>query len=247
MELKKNLNAKFASKLSTIEQEVETIWGKGELYHVYYTLHGLKHSNYVIDVLEKLIRGLNPTEHLNDTETFCLLSAAYLHDVGMQIQSPDDEKIAAQLSESKNKPYTVPDLIRDEHHKRSGRYIKEHANDLKLDHMESECIRLISEGHRQVKLESKDYEDQTIGLEVVRIRLLSALLRLADELDITYQRAPKIIFDVLKVDMPDDSYLQWIKHYYTSGVRIDTLQQENGKKKTSIEVSCYYPNEDVGR
>ena len=247
MELKKNLNTKFASKLSAIEQEVKTIWEKGELYHVYYTLHGCKHSNYVVEVLEKLMRGLKPADRLNDTETFCLLAAAYLHDVGMQLQNPDDKKIATQLSELKSKPYTVPDLIRDEHHKRSGRYIKEHANDLKLDHMEVECIRLISEGHRQVKLESKDYDDQTIGLEVVRVRLLSALLRLADELDITYQRAPKIIFDILKVDMPDDSYLQWLKHYYTSGVRIDTLQQENGKKKTSIEVSCYYPNEDVGR
>lgn len=247
MELKKNLNTKFASKLSIIEQEVETIWEKGELYHVYYTLHGLKHSNYVINVLEKLIRGLNPADSLNDTETFCLLAAAYLHDVGMQIQHPDDEKIAAQLSELKSKPYTVPDLIRDEHHKRSGRYIKEHANDLKLDQMEAECIRLISEGHRQVKLESKDYDDQTIGLEVVRVRLLSALLRLADELDITYQRAPKNIFNFLKIDMPDYSYLQWLKHYYTSGVRIDTLQQDNGKKKTSIVIHCHYPNEDVGR
>ena len=247
MELKINLGDKFNSKLSTIEQEVETIWKKGELYHVYYTLHGLDHSNYVIDVLTKLINGLNPADDLNETEIFCLLAAAYLHDVGMQDKHSDDEKKAAQLSELKNKPYAVPDLIRDEHHQRSGRYIKDHANDLKLDPMEAECIRLISEGHRQVKLESKDYDDQTIGLEVVRVRLLSALLRLADELDITYKRAPKNIFDFLKVDMPDDSYLQWMKHYYTSGVLITTLKQENGKKKTSIEVHCHYPNEDVGR
>ena len=92
MELKINLGDKFNSKLSTIEQEVKTIWKKGELYHVYYTLHGLDHSNYVIDVLEKLIRGLNPADRLNDTESFCLLAAAYLHDVGMQLQYPDDEK-----------------------------------------------------------------------------------------------------------------------------------------------------------
>ena len=59
MELKKNLDDKFVLKLSTIEQEVTTIWKKGELHHVYYTLHGLEHSNYVIDVLARLIKGLN--------------------------------------------------------------------------------------------------------------------------------------------------------------------------------------------
>ena len=139
------------------------------MYHVYYTLHGLDHSNYVIQILEKLIDGLNPDE-LNEIEIFCLLSAALLHDVGMLYKYSEDDEKAAQISKLKQRHYSVQDLIRDEHHIRSGRYIKEHRKDLNLDHIESECVRLIAEGHRQIKLESEEYNDQLIGLKSVRIR-----------------------------------------------------------------------------
>ena len=247
MELRTKLGEKFATKLNTIEQEADTIWKKGELYHVYYTLHGLDHSNYVITILEKLINGLNPQDNLNETELFCLFSAAFLHDVGMQCKYPNDVERAAQISITKKRPYTFQDLIRDEHHKRSGRYIKDNSKNLKLEPIEAECIRLISEGHRQIKLESTEYNDQPIGLNRVRVRLLSALLRLADELDITYERAPETLFDILKNDIPDYSRIQWLKHYYTSGILINTQQEANGKKKTSIEIHCQYPVEDVGR
>ena len=247
MELKHQLSGSFPSKLDIIEQETKEIWKKGEFYHVYYTLHGLDHSNSVIEILGRLVDGLNPEDKLNDTEIFCLLSAAYLHDVGMLCKYPDDDAKAAQKSELKKRPYSVQDLIRDEHHIRSGRYIKEHRTDLKLDHIEVECVRLIAEGHRQIKLDSKEYDDQVIGQKSVRVRLLSALLRLADELDITYKRAPETLFDILENDMPDYSLLQWLKHYYTAGVLIDTITEAKGKKRTSIEIHCQYPREDVGR
>jgi len=190
MELKQQLTGNYPSKLEIIEQEAEKIWKKGEFYHVYYTLHGLDHSNYVIQILEKLIDGLNPEDELNETEIFCLLSAAYLHDVGMLCKYPGDDDQAAKISKLRKRHYSVQDLIRYEHHIRSGRYIKEHGKDVKLDHIEVECVRLIAEGHRQRELESNEYNDKTIELEVVRVRLLSALLRLADGLDITYTRAP---------------------------------------------------------
>jgi len=245
MQLKHQLSGDFPSKLDIIEQETEKIWKKGEFYHVYYTLHGMDHSNSVIEILGRLVDGLNPEDKLNETEIFCLLSAAYLHDVGMLCKYPDDDTKVAQKSEKR--PYSVQDLIRDEHHIRSGRYIKEHRTDLKLDHIEVECVRLIAEGHREIKLESKEYDDQVIGQTSVRVRLLAALLRLADELDITYGRAPETLYEILKNDMPDYSRLQWLKHYYTAGVLIDTITEAKGKKRTSIEIHCQYPKEDVGR
>ena len=197
----------------------------------------MDHSNYIIKILEKLIDGLNPQDNLNETEIFCILAAAYLHDVGMQCKYPEDIERAKKISEWKKIPYYFQDLIRDEHHERSGRFIKDNSKNLKLDHVDAECIRLISEGHREIKLKSKEYEDQFIGLESVRVRLLSALLRLADELDIIYKRAPETLFDIFKNDMPDYSRLQWLKHYYTSGLNIETHQVKE-KKKTSIIIQC---------
>jgi len=103
MELKQKMGENFTHKLNIIEQEAEKLWKKGEFYHVYYTLHGLDHSNYVIQILEKLIDGLNPEDKLNKTEIFCLLSAAYLHDVGMLCKYPDDNERVTQISKSKKK------------------------------------------------------------------------------------------------------------------------------------------------
>jgi tetratricopeptide (TPR) repeat protein len=245
MELKQKLGKDFSSKLNIIEQEAEKLWKKGEFYHVYYVLHGLDHSNSVIEILGKLIDGLNSAEKLNKTEIFCLLSAALLHDVGMLCKYSDDDEKAARKSELKKRPYSVQDLIRDEHHIRSGRYIKEHVKDLQIDHREAECIRLIAEGHRQIKLESNEYDDRPIGLASVRVRLLSALLRLADELDLLPERAPGTLLDILKKDMPDYSRLHWLKHYYTSGLLIKTSEPEKGRKRTSIEIHCQYPIEET--
>lgn len=245
--MRKQLDENFHAKLNIIEQEAGTLWKKGELYHVYYTLHGLDHSNSVIAILEELVDGLNPADGLNETEIFCLLSAALLHDVGMVLKYPDDEERAARKSELKKRPYSVQDLIRDEHHIRSGRYITEHSKELKLDHREAECIKLIVKGHRKIKLESEEYEDRPIGLKPVRIRLLSALLRLADELDLLPERAPGTLLNILENDMPDYSRIHWLKHYYTSGLLIETSESGKGRKRTSIEIHCQYPNEEVGR
>lgn len=247
MGLKQQLGSHFRSRLDIIEEEAKKLWQKGELYHPYYTLHGLVHSHQVIRILEKLIEGLNPDDNLNETEVFCLLAAAYFHDVGMLCKYSNDAERAAQKSTMKKKPYSVQDLIREEHHIRSGRYIQEHAKDLTLDHVEVGCIRLIVEGHREKTLESDEYEDHVIGPESVRVRLLSALLRMADELDIDYKRAPDTLFDILKNDMPDDSRLQWLKHYYTRGVKMDTVQSANRKRRTSIEIHCQYPREEEER
>ncbi len=175
-----------------------------------------------------------------------MLSSAYLHDAGMLISYPDDEDNANTISTQKKKPYTKEDLIRDEHHLRSGKYIVEHESDLTLDHVESECVRLICEGHRVVDLTTENYKDRFVGDEHVRVRLLAALLRFSDELDITYQRAPKGLRDILKEDMPDYSQLQWLKHYYTSGVGI-SVQESNGKRKTIVEIQTQHPNHERGR
>ena len=166
--------------------------------------------------------------------------------MGMLILHPDDEERAEVISAQRKKPYTKEDLIRDEHHLRSGKYVIEHAEKLNLDHVEAGCIKSICEGHRAVKLDTTDYDDKIIDNEYIRVRLLAALLRFSDELDVSYKRAPKELMDVLKEDMSDYSLLQWLKHYYTSGVGI-TSQQSSGKRRTIIEIQTQHPNRERGR
>ncbi|WP_321430259.1 NB-ARC domain-containing protein [uncultured Methanolobus sp.] len=239
MDLRSKLDENLASKLNIIEQEAKEIWSKGELNHLYYTLHGLDHSQNVINLINKLVEGLSI--ELNDAEIFCLLSAAYLHDVGMQVKYDDDNSKCEGISKAKNRPYSVQDLIRDEHHIRSGRFIKDHSKTLKLDNYEADIIRLVSEGHRKTDLNSESYDDTGIGNDPMRVRLLSALLRVADELDVTYKRAPGQVYELLEKEMPSFSVLQWLKHHYTSALVITTTGNS-----TTINVHCHYPDVDNG-
>ena len=231
----------YESRLDIIKKHSETVWKKDTVHHKHYTLHGMDHYSAVISVLNKLVDGIDPDSELTIHEIFYLLASVYLHDVGMLIPHTEDEGRAEVISAQRKKPYTKEDLIRDEHHLRSGKYVIEHAEKLNLDHVEAGCVKSICEGHRVVKLDTTDYDDKIIDNEYIRVRLLAALLRVSDELDVSYKRAPEELRDVLKEDMSDYSLLQWLKHYYTSGVGI-TSQQSSRKRRTIIEIQTQHPN-----
>ena len=237
---------KYESRLDIIKKHSEAVWKKDTVHHKHYTLHGMDHYSAVISVLNKLVDGIDPDSELSIHEIFYLLASVYLHDVGMLISHTEDEDKAKAISTQKKKPFTKEDLIRDKHHLRSGEYVIEHAGDLNLDHVEAGCVKSVCEGHRAVRLNTTDYDDKIIDNEYIRVRLLAALLRFSDELDVSYKRAPKELMDVLKEDMPDYSLLQWLKHYYTSGVGI-TSQQSSGKRRTIIEIQTQHPNHERGR
>jgi hypothetical protein len=245
MNLEKLLLGTYDSRFNIIKAHAEILFKKDVPLHKNYTLHGIDHSKSVISKLNSLVEGIDQKSMLTVPEVFYLLSSAYLHDVGMIVQFRDDETRANEIGIKNRVSYSKEDLIRDEHNFRSGRYIIEHLEDLKLDHIESPCVKLICEGHRTVDLNSNNYNDRFIGDECIRVRLLSAFLRLADELDIPYTRAPKKLMDLLVGDMPEFSQLQWLKHYYTSGVRISS-QESNGKRKTVVEIETQYPDLEKG-
>jgi len=236
----------YGSQLARIKKHSEEVWKKETFHHAYYTLHGMDHSRAVISMLDGLVDGIDPDRGLTNPEIFYLLASVYLHDVGMLIPYPDDEGQANEINARKKRPYTKEDLIRDKHHLRSGEYVTEHAAELELDHVESECVRLICEGHRVVELDTEYYDDRLIGSERIRVRLLAALLRFSDELDISYKRAPKKLMAILEEDMPDYSRLQWLKHYYTSGVDA-SVQRSNGARKTIVEIQTQHPDRERGR
>lgn len=240
------LDTKYESKFKEIKEHSKELFKKDVVHHKYYTLHGEDHSLAIISKLDKLVDGINLGTNLTKSEIFYLLASVYLHDVGMLTSYPEDEERAKTISTQKRKPFTKEDMIRDEHHIRSERYITEHESDLRLDHVESECVKLICKGHRVIDITNESYNDRLVGDNRIRVRLLAALLRFSDELDISYQRAPKKLMDILKENMPDYSRLQWLKHYYTSGVGI-SVRDSNGKRETIIEIQTQYPNHERGQ
>jgi hypothetical protein len=180
--------------------------------HRYYTDHSVRHSERVIALLDGLVGGMMATDkRLCPTEAFVLLAAAYLHDIGMQ-----DERSASGDLET----------IREAHHELTAEWIYRAAEDpaqavqlgLPGDPGLVEAVALVAKGHRRVDLGAAEYDALVHGGDTLRLRLLAALLRFGDALDISH---PRVDLELLKLmALPAKSQLHWWKCHYVSGVSI---------------------------
>jgi hypothetical protein len=237
------------SKLHTIKEHIIEIFKKGTIFHPSYTLHGVDHSEAVIEKLDKLTKNLMGSSHkLNSCEVFCILAAAYLHDTGMLLTKNDDETRVDHMRKTGQvqETYRISDLIREEHHIRSEEYIRNHKKELGLNHVEVEIIGRICRGHRKEDLKDEYYGEDVIGGSSVRVRLLAALLRLADELDIDFRRAPRHLREILEMKMSSLDKVHWIKHYCTKGVKFDE-KIESGLTIITIKPHLMVPDEEYGK
>lgn len=181
--------------------------------HRYFTDHTVTHSERILGILDGLTAGLMKTgRRLSETEIFVLVAATYLHDIGMQ-----DERFAEGDL----------DRIRDHHHQQSAEMIHSvfespHSGLSALRVLEDptlvEAVALVSKGHRKVPLGDDEYEPLAWGGGMIRLRLLAALLRFADELDIDHRRVDMERMKLLR--LPPVSQLHWWKCYYVAGVAI---------------------------
>ena len=171
---------KLCHKLEEIKGKVKYFLDEIPKTFPEYTKHDIEHSERVIDYLDLIIPDSLKKE-LDTYEIFFLLASAYLHDIGM-IRFPEDED-------------TDSELIREMHHLRSEKFIVENYKDLSIeDEHQARIIGKICRGHRKEDLRSFRIETYKIG-HTINVPLLAALLRIADELDITFERAPFVIYE----------------------------------------------------
>ncbi|MCK4491552.1 MAG: ATP-binding protein, partial [Candidatus Altiarchaeales archaeon] len=110
--------------------------------------------------------------------------------------------------------------IRENHHLRSEKFIVENFKDLGIENKsQAEIIGRICRGHRKENLHDKNIfnPDKMYGDNPINVPLLAALLRIADGLDLTFERTPQIIHEHIP---PKDniSKEEWERHLSISGV-----------------------------
>jgi hypothetical protein len=209
-QLTNTLNADQRRTIENVRQAATRIWERP--LHRTYTDHSVAHSERVITLLDGLTAGMmSGDKRLSPGEIFILLAAAYLHDVGMQ-----NEKFAGGDVQK----------IRERHNEQTAEMIYAVFEDpdnafpipLARDPGLVEAVALVAQGHRRVDLNAPGYDPLVHGGETLRLRLLAALLRFGDELDIDHRR---VDLDQMKLlDLSLDSQLHWYKCYYVSGVSI---------------------------
>ncbi len=212
--LKENSPVKYDKFLFIIDQ-AKDILPKIRTSFPEFNNHDVKHAEGVVKKLDEIIPDDIKTK-LTDEEIFCLLCSAWLHDIGM-VPSKSEE-----LEFEKDDIALKNDLraeIRDKHHIRSYNFIKK-EDSFKLDTHEKNIIAYISRAHRQINI----YEDLDEKYRIsstrgeVHLQFLGALLRIADECDITLDRVSKhyieesrstpVFFQhIKKHELIDDVYL----------------------------------------
>lgn len=178
-----------------------------------YTKHDIIHSENIIENLNIIISD-NLKEDLNEFEIYFLLCSAYLHDIGMALlEHKIEDKNFEELKDSQEE---LRQYIRDNHHFRSELYVNENHQELHIaNHHEAAIIGEICKGHRKIDLLS--YEtDYKYNHHSINKALLASFLRIADELDIIYDRIPLIDNEII---LPESevSKEQWKTHLTISG------------------------------
>ena len=169
-----------------------------------FTDHSLLHSLTVLESCNQII-GREQVKKLGTLECYVLIMSCYLHDIGMGISEGELEKYSKEIDFGDyfmNHPRdNEAQAVRDFHNELSGVFINKFADFLEIPSPElTQAISRVARGHRKTDL----FDDEKYGIiktqgQILRINYLSAVLRLADEIDVASDRNPELLFDTSNI------------------------------------------------
>ncbi len=192
-----NNSAKLLSSIQNCEFEITPILQGFITNFPEYTDHSINHSKTVLGYAELILN--NEIEKLNEDEVYILIMAGFLHDIGMCPTNEMKEQILTSNA-FKDSGKKFEDYLRDIHHELSYKYITTKWKELKIvNETYAEAIGMVGMGHRKVELlDFEKYNPEFVvksGSDFVCLPYLAGILRLADELDITNDRTPELLYN----------------------------------------------------
>ena len=173
-----------------------------------FTDHTILHSMDVLEYSNMLI-GEKQIERLTPAECYVLIMACYLHDIGMGINQKNYVELSKKIDfgdyfETHSREDTET-IIRAFHNEYSGLFIRKYAElfDIPCEEMVFAIVQ-VSRGHRKTDLfDEREYHDLMTPDGIIRTAYLSAIVRLADEIDVGADRNSELLFDSSKVHGKD--------------------------------------------
>lgn len=229
------LNSGLLDKFNYAKNQVELLLTKYDSNFPTYTDHSIKHTLQVFDIAAQLF-SKTELDNLNDDEIYILSMACILHDIGMCIPKSKIKEISkTKKIDLLDSEKDLQNKIREIHHELSYDFILAEKELLKIPNDNyTKAIALVAMGHRKVALDDNDTYQQRYfvknGREFVCLPYLACIIRLADELDITNIRTPKLL---TKYYMPNNeqSVTEWKKH-------ISTTQINYTEDEVIFQVKC---------
>lgn len=182
-----------------------------------FTDHTELHSLNVIDFCNRIIGS--QIEKLNADEIYCLLMGCYFHDTGMGIRKKDYDEFSQKIDfgnyfETHSRK-NIPDIIRTFHNEFSGLFLEKYSDLFEIPSAEHlYAIIQISRGHRKTDLtDEKEYPIAlpVLGGNTICLPYLSALIRLADEIDVAAGRNLSFLYETSSLTNEKD-IIEFGKH-----------------------------------
>ena len=222
MKLDKDLHKRFTDTVFALQH----ILSNYKLIFPEFTDHTELHTLSVIDFCNNLIG--KQIDKLNADEIYCILLGCYFHDTGMGVSEKDFHEFSKKIDfkdyfETHDKN-NYPEIIRNFHNEYSGLFLEKYSKFFEIPSKEHLfAIRQISRGHRKTDL--LDINEYPISLKMnngntVCLPYLSALVRLADEIDITAARNSHAIYDINKITHEID-LIEFMKHDAVKDLKIE--------------------------
>jgi len=243
---------KYRTIIECACETVRKIWSSEVRIVRNYTDHGYEHSQRIVEKVYEMY-NVHP-DILTEKEKFFLLLGIYLHDIGMQcdikkhadIKKIAEEKYGAKFKEDYGigtaNTYTSEEQneIRKNHHLLTGAWLEySFRNDTilssfleLLDSMYLQDLIDICMFHSKLDIAECNEESERSG---IRTRLVAAILRFGDELDIDKERVH--IETVNEFGYEKDNAIFWHLHART---KITV-------KESAIKLSVYLNDEDYQR
>jgi hypothetical protein len=200
---------KLHTSLRLIRECMEELWRPDAPRIVQdFTDHGEQHSERLVCYVDQLLKARNYVNDLHELEMYLLLAGIYLHDIGMQCdvnKHPGIKEKAEKLDVKFNLNFTAntsskysleeQKSIRENHHYLSAAWIsyafitKQTVVSSAVETVRDDLINdLMDVCKYHSKLEIIDCSNNFLHHSNMRKKLVAALLRFADELDIDGSR-----------------------------------------------------------
>lgn len=230
----KKLSGEYKDSILSIHKDIETLFEIGIPNMPFFTLHNIKHSERVCGYADMIANMIPKRMRLNELERYLLFSSCLCHDVGMLQRAPGEPA----------------GLIRKKHHDRSVDYIlgmksRWFADDMNI----TEAVARVSKAHRILDPDivvSSEYKTMKLAKYSIRFRLISAILRIADEMDVTSDRAPMILFEQYRSLFDAITLLNWLKHIYITRIEPVPIvpQKSNGTRGIMFVIHSELPEKN---
>lgn len=221
-ELDEDLHKRFTDCVFVLQK----ILSNYKLIFPEFTDHTELHTITVIDFCRRLIG--DALYRLNKNELYVLLCGCYFHDTGMGITEKDYEIFSRQIDfgdyPDKHPNASRAEMIRNFHNEYSGLFIRKYAQLFEFpSSSHTDAVIQISRGHRRTDLMDDRIYPPELAMpdgEKVCLPYLAALLRLADEIDVTAARNPTLLYD-LEAITDDRQFLEHKRHRAVRELKIE--------------------------